>query len=458
MSLLSLLDPKKEVSKTKQIFNGDVKSTSVGDAFSAQRADDTFNNSANGEINRYDEAVNRLNKDFFRFDAEAEKSLSEEEREIRTSFRSLGLTGRQGVSQTEKSKELLNRYKEIRPDLEIPDIDAMAVEIGKEASVNARSAAEGNDTLLSQAAGIAGSFAAAAQDPSEWIAALAPVGRATSVLRAFAFGAAENVAVEASKTGQIKELQESIGEEYGSKEVVRNLIGAGLFGGALGAGGKILGNVLSGRKTDLTAPEGIIAKTDTNKTPQIEGSDLSKQIDEVLKREDVPDEVKDALTIVKRNTEDMNNRPPDVELEAHSQNMVEINKALEEGGLPDLRKLNIPKVADEIPGQRAVDDAVNAEPNLTPEQASQQQDLFDNTPRYENKAPDEFIREAEVKSQTVVSNDYYSSVKEGLAELEVQEPDTKFLMNNKEVSIAELRKTIDENENVLKSLDICKVV
>lgn len=464
MGLLDLINPEKERAQIGE--RAPAPQSTNTEVFKAQRKDDLYNYNADGEANRYTEAINRLTEGHFKFNKETEPLEGTRERELRNEIRGLTRNNFSGFQRITKSRELLAEYKALRPDLEIDDIEKLATNIGKEASEASKLAQEGNNTTLGTVAGFAGGFAAAAQDPSEWLAAAIPAGKANSVLRAFAYGAAENAVIEGTKAPIVKELQESIGQKYDAKDAIRQVLTAAAFGGVLSGGGKAVGNIIDSRRVPKLDSDEVRVKGDGVDSLEVEspvvnadsvsvkenGPKLGQQIDEILeKAPDLPEEISDSLLTLKRRVELIEDIPDGVEPRKHLAAVNEIQSALDSGRFPDIERI-------EALVRKAEAEEGSVKPEITRKPDTVEPTLDDKIhPKYTDEPADNLVQRSEVRAKTIKSKETLSKAREEIENLAETNPNARIKVGDQELSAKEVSELITKNENEIKALDLCEV-
>lgn len=346
MSLMSLLDPEKEVQKTKTQFSDGLESPSAIELFKAQRREDIYNFNTDAEFNSYKKAVTDITENELKFDKEKESLLSEKEQELRKKFRSFTLRANSGITMATEAQKTMKELRELRPDLNLPDLKERAHKVALEAKRENEALRERNDSTLGTVAGFAGSFAASAQDPIDVMMAFLPIAKATSIGRAFMMGFAENAGTEVLKIPTISKWQKELGEKYGVREATTQVMAAGLFGGAFSGGGKAVSNILEKRAAKSVAKKitkNIVEETNPEKPIDLGGEGLpklSEALEEVAANEKIPQEQREAFAILAKHHKDLENKPDFVSGEAHLKVISEINNAMEKGDFPDMDIIN----------------------------------------------------------------------------------------------------------------------
>lgn len=505
MSLLKFMKPENEIVQGEKFDN---EFSDLGDVTETSYYDGVYNENTDADFNRYSKVVNDLSETYFKFDPVNETLLSENEQQIRKQFRSLTLKSHVGSVKKHSAKDLIKQYKLLRPDLnDIPDIDALAIQVGKDASKSAQDALS-SGPFGSTPASFAGGLASAGVDPVEWMLALLPVGKAHSVLKAFAVGATENLAAEALNTPNKIALRKSIGEELTTKQVAQNLVASATLGGLVSAtpaaisklrGKKKLSKVVEGVDEDSNPGNAleIVDPKDIEGTPRkVEGEvidadrgpeldsdptivetssrriedgpilqpskssedftdfsrpDLSKEYDDLLRRTDLPDEVRDAVIILKKQANDIRNKPPGVPIHQHLAAVAEIDAAIARGAIPDFDSINrafgfddpefknrnkIEDVeVDEIPDGN--EDFVVAEPD--------------------NRTSEQIVRDSETGKSQFDSPEKARTAREDLEKIANDDPDATFEVDGEELTIKEVLDLVDENDKALDALEFCRI-
>jgi len=347
MSLLSLLDPEKQRSQTNKEFDSGIRSAN-SEVFEASRQENVFNFNADAEFNSFSKAVKDISEEYLSYDKEKEDLLDPKERDLRTRFRSLNLNSNTGQSMMLEAESTMKALRELRPDLNLPDVRERAHKVALDAKAKAQTARDGKEGALGTLAEFAGGFAASLTDPIDLLSMFIPVGKAAGIGRAFLFGAAENAGVEVLKAPTISGWQKELGEKYGVREAVSQVAMAATFGGVMSGGGRAIGKGLEARaankanaKADVdleVEPELEQGNPDlgvkvNNPEPELKASDA---FEELAANEKIPQEAREAFAIQAKHQRALEAKPIDVSEESHLKAIAEIELKMSKGEFPDI--------------------------------------------------------------------------------------------------------------------------
>jgi len=412
MSLFQLLDQDEALPKTGQTFKGDY--STAGDVFSATLDEARLNSNSNSAFAASGRAYQEIVKSpVFDFKVEKDFEYTDEEKDLRRKFRSLkpgGLIGGWNSDANVKSKEILGQLRKINPELYgSVDIEARGIKIGKESKRTLEKTNAGNNSWTAAGAGLAGGFASSVFDPVEVLTMAAPIGGAKSIMKAAMLGAAENVVIEGAKQGPVMQWQKKMGEEYGYTDALKNTFLAAAFGGVIGGGGKAISSKFKAplfeeakASSKKTEPGIIDTNFEANEGKPRSGIPLREKPSEILyeasQNPNLSKDVVDALRIMSDHTRDLENKPSFVNKADHVSNMVEVNKAYNEGRIPIIENTSVKNEIDFVVKESIKENLLRQ--GLKPSKADANADLilgsFQTMARESNKTVDELFREIDL--------------------------------------------------------------
>ena len=337
------------------------------------------------------------------------------------------------------------------------DTREKAVESKREAE-RARLGASGFDSLVGS---ITGGVAAGFTDPVNIAASAIPLTRAAGIFKTMLMEAGSNIVSEIPATYFTAQWQKELGEEFGLKEAAGNFVSAGIFGAGVGGFTKSISKVFGA------------AKSYAARMVQ-EAAEQSKRVDDAL-----------AANFMAREFFLQEAKPNGIDVDTHFKLINEVEAAAREGRPPNFDSI-IPDFEAKFKGEYAgaihadVEARLKAADTPTPKVSS----VDPEAPNNVNKKPtvgDNYVDpyKAEINNEKLLAEMYESPefiareqsnfdtyLKTKMDEGTIK-GDTRLFFDEDGIEIDGIRRTeltldelkthFEDNESVIKNIEICSV-